>query len=165
MKIESKAFTIPELKSRESNIDLEPGFQRGKVWSPTKKQKFLDSLLREWPTPKVFLRLTDKEHEIYQCIDGQQRLRTIFEFLNGKIPLLQDPSGSVLSKKFSKLKPSIKDKFTNYKFNVDIVEDDDDNIIGEFYLRLNQGVTVNSSEKLKSIGGKMKDFVWKLAKK
>jgi hypothetical protein len=161
MEVKKETFSIPQLQARESNIDLEPGFQRGKVWKLPQKQKFLDSIVKGWTTPKIFLRLTDEKNEIYQCIDGQQRLRTIFEFLNNIIPLF---SKNVENTKFNKLLPSVKDQFMKYQFSVDIITDKDDDVIGEFYLRLNQGVTVNSSEKLKSIGGGMKDFVWELSK-
>jgi len=38
-------------KYRQS-IELEPFFQRGTVWSKTKQQYFIDSLMKGWGTPK-----------------------------------------------------------------------------------------------------------------
>lgn len=67
-----------------------PKFQRGLVWKKNKKQKLLQSLIQGWPTGAVVLtRIDSKEiapgqRELtWHVIDGQQRITTFLEFLNG----------------------------------------------------------------------------------
>ena len=67
-----------------------PKFQRGLVWNKKKKQKLLQSLIQGWPTGAVVLtRIDSKEiasgqRELtWHVIDGQQRITTFLEFLNG----------------------------------------------------------------------------------
>ena len=38
---------------KSGDIDLQPDFQRGEVWSMTKKQRLIDSVLRDWHEPPI----------------------------------------------------------------------------------------------------------------
>src|SRR5262249_53423944 len=35
------------------DINLQPHFQRGEVWSEAKRQKLIDSILRDWRVPPI----------------------------------------------------------------------------------------------------------------
>jgi uncharacterized protein with ParB-like and HNH nuclease domain len=37
----------------KNDINLQPEFQRGEVWSTSKKQKLIDSILRDWHVPPI----------------------------------------------------------------------------------------------------------------
>lgn len=82
MKLEKKA--LDKLFRRRDRIDI-PDFQRGEVWDQEKNQIFMDSILRKWFVPVVFLRAVDEQH--FECVDGQQRLNAIFGFYNNDFPL------------------------------------------------------------------------------
>jgi len=61
-----------------------PEFQRGDVWSPVQKSRFIESLLLDLPVPGIFVaKMSDARHII---IDGQQRLLTLRQFHDGKFP-------------------------------------------------------------------------------
>lgn len=63
-------------------LNLEPGFQRDSVWSTPDRAKLIDSILRNYPLPSVFL--YKREHDgdyIYDVIDGKQRIESILMFM------------------------------------------------------------------------------------
>lgn len=70
---------------RQGSLDLRPVYQRRSVWNPRVKSLLIDSLLRGYPLPLIFLhgRLDVKTSQtIRQVVDGQQRLRTILSFVD-----------------------------------------------------------------------------------
>lgn len=77
--------TIEVLKFKIDNreIDLQPEFQRDFVWDINRASLFIDSLLIGLPIPSIFLGKS-KEDETYKVIDGQQRLKSAYYFLQGK---------------------------------------------------------------------------------
>jgi Protein of unknown function DUF262/HNH endonuclease len=63
------------------NLNLEPGFQRQSVWIERDRAKLIDSILRNYPLPAIFLyRRNDGGHLVFDVIDGKQRLESIFMF-------------------------------------------------------------------------------------
>jgi hypothetical protein len=61
---------------------LEPGFQRQSVWTERDRAKLIDSILRNYPLPAVFLyRREDDGQIIYDVIDGKQRIESILMFM------------------------------------------------------------------------------------
>jgi hypothetical protein len=73
--------TVRELVShfREGRLNLEPGFQRKSVWSKSDRQKLIRPLLEGYPTPSIFLykNRNERGEEVYDVIDGKQRLESI----------------------------------------------------------------------------------------
>ncbi len=59
------------------------GFQRGYVWLPTQRSRFIESLLLGLPVPGIFL-IRDRENRLL-VLDGQQRLKTLQAFYAGTI--------------------------------------------------------------------------------
>jgi hypothetical protein len=53
MRIDQSSMEISGLvhKIEQKEIDLQPDFQRGQVWSVQKKQRLIDTILREWYVP------------------------------------------------------------------------------------------------------------------
>lgn len=70
---------------RQGSLDLQPFYQRRSVWNPRVKSLLIDSLLRGYPVPLIFLhnRLDVRTSQtIRQVVDGQQRLRTILAYVD-----------------------------------------------------------------------------------
>src|SRR6266508_4041385 len=64
------------------NLNLEPGFQRQSVWAERDRAKLMDSILRNYPLPAIFLyKREDAGSLIFDVIDGKQRLESIFMFI------------------------------------------------------------------------------------
>ena len=59
-----------------------PEFQRAFVWKPVHSSKLIESFLVGLPVPPVFV-YTEREYQKFLVIDGQQRLKSIFYFLEG----------------------------------------------------------------------------------
>ena len=63
------------------HLNLAPGFQRQSVWRERDRAKLVDSILRNYPLPAIFLyKREDNGHLIFDVIDGKQRLESIFMF-------------------------------------------------------------------------------------
>ncbi len=67
---------------QDGQLNLNPGFQRESVWSDRDRAKLVDSILRRYPIPAIFLHKTIKDGSIiYDVIDGKQRIESIFRFM------------------------------------------------------------------------------------
>lgn len=67
------------------HLNLEPGFQRQSVWTERDRAKLIDSILRNYPLPAIFLyKREDNGHLVFDVIDGKQRIESVFMFM-GKI--------------------------------------------------------------------------------
>lgn len=76
---------------RNSQLELDPPYQRRSVWTNKDRKFFLDTIFRGYPSPSIFLhKNVDGERTIYSVVDGKQRLQTIFLFIDGKLPLAPD---------------------------------------------------------------------------
>jgi hypothetical protein len=63
-------------------IILQPEFQRQFVWTKTKQKELIKSLYAGFPLPMFYF--AESGNNNYEVVDGQQRLTTIFGFLNPK---------------------------------------------------------------------------------
>ena len=75
---------IDELVShyKKRALNLEPGFQRDSVWKERDRAKLINSIVRNYPLPAIFLyRRNENGRLIYDVIDGKQRLESIFKFM------------------------------------------------------------------------------------
>ena len=72
---------------REGKLIPRPEFQRRLVWSHKDKDFFLDTILRKYPFPEIYL----ADHEVdletgegtQLLVDGLQRVSTIVQYFNG----------------------------------------------------------------------------------
>ena len=69
-------------RKKDRHLNLSPGFQRESVWTNKDRQKLIDSVLRNYPIPAIFLYKRQENGEIiYDVIDGKQRLETFLMFM------------------------------------------------------------------------------------
>lgn len=120
---------------RSNRLTLSPYFQRNLVWRDTHKRDFIDTILKGYPFPQIFLARGPIDIETMaasQCVvDGQQRLNTILEFISGKL--------DVHGKEFSEL--SLKEKEVFLKYEVPVIDfdlDAGDARLKEVFHRLNR---------------------------
>jgi len=72
-------------KYQNGTLQLQPFFQRNLVWTNKAKSQFIESILLNLPISEIYL--YENEEDILSVIDGQQRLSTIFHFLEKKFTL------------------------------------------------------------------------------
>lgn len=64
------------------HLNLEPGFQRQSVWAERDRAKLVDSILRNYPLPAIFLyKREENGHLVFDVIDGKQRIESILMFI------------------------------------------------------------------------------------
>ena len=136
-------------------LNLEPGFQRASVWSKSDRAKLIDSILRNYPLPSIFL--YKREHEgryIYDVIDGKQRIESIFMFM-GNIRGYKFSTISQLTDDIEKetvdwkllCKKKIQNKITGYKLQSIEVSGELADII-DLFVRINStGKALTPAEK------------------
>ncbi|KAF8873895.1 hypothetical protein BD779DRAFT_1679003 [Infundibulicybe gibba] len=80
------------------DISLELEYQRSTVWPESKQIAVIDSLFRNFyiPLPIFVIRLLKGGLETKTCVDGRQRLRSIYRFMNGLIPYKSSITGEEL---------------------------------------------------------------------
>lgn len=80
-------YTIQGLVSLYENghLNLEPGFQRKSVWNEKDRAKLMDSIIRNYPLPAIFLYRNQKDGDVvYDVIDGKQRIESFLMFMGLK---------------------------------------------------------------------------------
>lgn len=166
MQIEQRAWEAKKLFDERSNINLNPLFQRGPVWKPLRQVLLIDSILRGMDIPKIYLRrCTTPGAFTYEAVDGQQRLRAIWEFRQGNLllgfsePLLPIDGHAIADKSFSQLDKSLRDRFDDFLVNIaEIIQSTPDEI-STLFSRLQMGVSLNPAELRNAIGSPMRHVV------
>ncbi len=133
---------------RTERLTLNPYFQRNLVWRDAHKKDFLDTILKGYPFPQIFLARGPINLETMAAsqavVDGQQRLTTIRDFISGKIDA---NAGS-----FKDLDEKIKESFLKYEVAViDFDLDAADPRLKDVFHRLNRTFySLSAIEKLAS---------------
>lgn len=91
----------------KKQIDINPDFQRGEVWSNKAQSLFVDSLIKQLPIPSMCISLDIKTQKRL-VIDGLQRITSIIKFLNvdgdWKLSKSEDIDERLSGKKVSTIK-------------------------------------------------------------
>ncbi|MCK4605885.1 MAG: DUF262 domain-containing protein [candidate division Zixibacteria bacterium] len=163
MKMLSRSRAIDKIYKRRDRLDI-PDWQRQQVWTHSKKQSLIDSILKGWKLPKFYFLLTNEEPEAFEVVDGQQRLAAIFEFKEGNLELPQASGKLFGGATYDSLPDTIQDRFDDYEIQYDQIDDASDEEVKEFFQRLQAGLLLTSSEKLNSVHSKLRDFCARHAK-
>lgn len=171
-----KENNILYLSVLKDEIDFSPDYQReGDIWSTSKKQLFIDSLINNLDIPKLYFHEVTKSTTYpyrYAVVDGKQRLETLFEFLNDKFSIsedFEDLSGegrNIKGKKYSEfLQVGIRFKtiFDATQLPIFVIKTDDRDLIDEMFYRLNEAAPLNAAEKRNSFRGPYPKIVRDLA--
>lgn len=150
---ESTKITISEFYERTqlNKYNFNPEYQRrGDVWTEEKKAFLIDSILKNYPMPPIFLHQvidTKTGATKYNVIDGKQRLSAILDFINNNIALPSDydigafGDSRLNSKKFNELEGDLQEfkmQFWRYILSVEYIETNDLDIINNVFDRLNR---------------------------
>ena len=137
-------------------------YQRSYVWNLPKKQLLIDSILRGYDIGTIFLRL--EKEGVYECLDGQQRLRSIFDFIENKYRLNPSYTPWVGKKLFRELDEGLKRAILSYPVVTTVISGSSDEETSDIFLRLQEGMPLNKAEKLNAIGGYMRKAIVRLSK-
>jgi hypothetical protein len=166
----TKPFPISNLQylQDEGKLWLSPKYQREEVWTRSQKQLLVDSLLNGIDIPKIYFRQINHGGYEYEVVDGQQRLRAVFEFLADEYPLgpdAEEMSGEkVANQQFSKLATDLQMKLRMESLDVVVLKEYSDDDVEEIFLRLQNGTPLNAAEKRRAIAGTMRAVVQEMSK-
>ena len=153
------------LSKKRSKINTNPDYQRPSVWTKAQKQMLIDSILRDFDIPKIYLHKTSDD--TFDVIDGQQRIRTIWSFYDDEFALPKDAepvNGIVVAnKKYSELHMDIATIIDSYNLDFVILDNEDEDEIREMFLRLQNGTSLKAQEKRNAMPGQMRDFIKKVS--
>ena len=132
----------------DGKLELSPKFQRRSVWSATAKAFLADTIMRGKPFPKIILMQEFKDgRTIRIVVDGQQRLRAIFDFLNDGIKISRAHSREHAGKVFSQLPQSTRDEVLTYEVGCDVLNDAPISELLDIFARINRyTVKLNAQE-------------------
>jgi Protein of unknown function DUF262 len=165
MNTQKTSFKIADFVTwqKSDSLDLSPRFQRRSVWKTGAKSYLIDTILRDFAVPIIFLRDKGIDTKTFEprreVVDGQQRLRTVLSFVCPE--LLKDfkkerddfsvtkaHNAEIAGKNFHDLDEASKQAILNYEFSVQVLPASmDDREIVQLFRRLNStNYTLNKQE-------------------
>lgn len=166
MRLDRSDLELEVLVNRieREELDLQPEYQRGEVWDRDRRQRLIDTILRDWYIPAIHIVIDDDLGKEF-VLDGQQRLKTIAAFFNNELrisgsvePLrsdLQDLNGLT----FNELPPAVRMRVRRFKITVVTLDDYQPEEPSELFFRLNQQYALTPPEKRNALFGKARDAV------
>lgn len=158
-------------KFKKGKLDIQPNFQRQYVWDNVKASRLIESILLEIPLPIIYL--SEEEDGKTYVIDGQQRLTSLFGFIDGEHPdgkafkLVKTNLFPALNgKTFRELPDEFQEKIQCYKIRtVTFLKDSARDLKYTIFERLNSGsVSLNDQELRNCIyRGTYNDFLKELS--
>jgi hypothetical protein len=162
MKVDLDSWDIEKLVGMKNSIELTPVWQRGPAWKRPRQVLLIDSILRGMDIPKVYLRRLAHGIFTHDAVDGQQRLRAIWQFHSGQFELTHpDPlppieGEDVHGKKFNQLSPKLQNRFEKFKVSIGEITASKTDEIRNLFARLQMGVSLNPAELRNAMDGPLR---------
>lgn len=140
--------------ANKGEINFSPKYQRNSVWNQNAKSYLIDTIIRGMPIPPVFLHQridinTKKNNR--EIIDGQQRLRTIIEYIvDEKFHVYKKHNLEIGSLKYSELDDDLKKELLQYEIIAQVINEENDSIIYDMFSRLNSNNVVLNKQELRN---------------
>ncbi|KAI0660118.1 hypothetical protein C8Q70DRAFT_75347 [Cubamyces menziesii] len=153
------------------DIDLQPEYQREVVWPDAKQIGLIDSIFRNFYVPPVIfvVHTSDDGGERRVCVDGKQRLTSIYRFIAGEIPYkdpftsqryyfkrdLADSKGQLLPERYKKVFMNKQIVCMEYQ---EITPENE----REIFQRVQLGMALTPAERLQAISCPLTGFIREL---
>ena len=172
----AERFSVNDLRHAFATIEF-PEYQREPtVWNREQKQRLMDSMFRGFDIAAIYLYVRDDD--MWECIDGRQRLNAVMSFLGENEADERDNGFSLrITNEVADDDPGELTRLDNRSF-AELEADDQRTILdyevttvllsaarttNEFnlqFLRLNLGALINAGEKLNAMVGEMRDLLF-----
>ena len=138
---------------KAGRLELRPPFQRKPVWTDKQRNFLIESILMDIPIPEVYVQVTQSDDgtEEFGVVDGQQRLRTILQFVGierdedqededkNRFALDVLPAASAhKGKRFADVAGDDRKRFFQYEICVRFLKTDDLRVVEDVFKRLNK---------------------------
>ncbi len=130
-------------------LQMKPPFQRNPVWTENQKSYLIDTILRGYPIPEIYIQDIVKADgsQTHVVVDGQQRIRACLEYLEAGFTLDREQSPEYGDASFEDLRDEDKQKIYSYKFVIRLLPDAPETTLREVFQRLNRNnVALNQQE-------------------
>lgn len=145
-----RAYSIADFNEwyLDGKLDLNPDFQRREVWTSSAKAYLADTIIRGKPFPKIILMQDYKDGKLVRVVvDGQQRLRAIFDFINDGIRVSRAHNREYSGLNFSQLPKDVRDDFMQYEIGCDVLNSAPLEELLDIFARINRyTVKLNAQE-------------------
>src|ERR1700754_2522146 len=156
---------------KANKITINDDYQRNSgLWSSQAKSYFIESILLEFPIPKLFVYAKidlKTKGTIKEIVDGQQSSGALRDFFNNKLRLSQKlDTETFRGKRYSDLEDGDKSKFLGYSLPIDQFSGVEETEVREAFRRMNaNNVPLNEEEQRNArFQGAFKWFVNSLCK-
>ena len=166
-------------------LTVNPEYQRGAVWNSTLQKKLIDSVLRGYPLPLIYLHhkktsVANINVEGLEIIDGQQRLNALQLFMEGGLTLfdpnkddrvarfpqfIKEQECAWAGKDYDSLTEGLRMQFRETVISVSKIETSYEDEARDLFIRLQSGLPLNSQEKRDAWPGGFTEFILKLGGK
>lgn len=160
-------------------------YQRGEAWKTHQQKKLIDSVMRRYPLPVVYLHRIRREaaglvNDRLEIIDGQQRLKAINDFHAGAFRLfdpvadeaearfprfLQEQECPWAGLEFDQFDDELKKTFLKTELPVAYITSENTDEVRDLFVRLQAGLPLTPQEKRDALPGDFNHFVLKLGGK
>lgn len=147
---------------RQGTLTLSPSFQRRPVWQELAKSYLVDTIARGLPVPAIFVRERldlDSQRTVREVVDGQQRLRTLFSYIDPKslddfdsdrddFAVLAKHNSDIADRPFSRLSKEVQQSILTYELGTYVLPPEtEDRDVLKIFARINStGVRLNGQE-------------------
>lgn len=145
-------------------LDLQPNFQRGEVWPRPKKQRLIDSILREWHVPPLHV-VENEATRMQEVLDGQQRLVAIRDFVRGNLRIdgLTEPIDPAIEAlhglHYHDLPVDVRRRFDQFPLRIYRIVDYKSAEPAELFFRLNQPTNLTGAEQRNAFFGPVRQQI------
>ncbi len=168
MKLEKSDLQLETIVSRieAGELDLQPHFQRGEIWDTKRRQRLIDTVLREWYVPAIHIVVDTDGEEV--VLDGQQRLAAIRDFFADRVRIdgTIEPHDTLIASlnglRYSKLPPGVRKAVNRFVLPIITLSEYGPQEPNELFFRLNQAYNLTPPEKRNALHGKSRDQVKQL---
>lgn len=165
MKLDKSDLQLETIVSRinAGELDLQPDFQRGEIWDTKRRQRLVDTILREWYVPAIHIVVDTDGEEV--VLDGQQRLAAIRDFfadkvkIDGTIEPHDELVASLNGLKYSRLPLAVRKAVNRFVLPIITLSEYGPQEPNELFFRLNQAYNLTPPEKRNALHGKARDQV------
>ncbi len=162
-RVEYQSLVIQDILNFHDSgeLNISPWYQRRSVWTSPQKSYLINTLFEQKPIPALYIRHSidlESEKSVKEVVDGQQRTRTILEFLKNEFSARHPKYEKRI--KFNELKPADRQKFLLTSLPVGYLLGADDADVIDIFGRINSvSKTLNAQEKRNaSYSGEFKQF-------
>lgn len=136
-----------ENEVKEQNLQLNPNFQRGHVWTEQQQISYIEYFLKGgnsgnimyFNNPSWHYRVKDGDYCDYVCVDGLQRYTAISRFIHNEIKVFGSYYDEFIDKRFLRLNYTIKINVNDLKTEKEVLQ---------WYVDMNAGGTPHTSEEI-----------------